>query len=474
MAKRKSGFLRIRQSSIIYCVFNRYANALRHPKRMVPPGLWFRLQIAHEQVIQAKISKLIRTELLANFEALIRSALTKQDSSNRQVREKVYQSSRNALQRMIAANRSLTVENALTQQRALEASILHIEADMSGAVPQAPVQQTQAPVPPPPQQAPPTPQQAPPPPQHVQPQTAPPNTPAPAIQSAPVQAMPHSRPLEPALSAPALQPVSPNPDAFGGAPGVQVEQAYQSSVDVSHPGAEIHLEEMDSYQSPPPEFSHRRKMQKKLFGFLAIGFILGFLLWLGYVLFGGFVEDYLFRATQNDGRVTSLDPSAGQSENSDYITILEASDPSALITAGRGTAEIVNERNANMLRIVSVRENGNHTTAANPIQLKIKPGVLEQISGKKVTVEIYAKSGGSGPAAFAVECQLGGLGSCGRKRFRVGLQPEAAVFSVTMRSDDGSGANAHLAISTDITSNAEITGEGDPVDIIYVRLRVGN
>ena len=109
-----------------------------------------------------------------------------------------------------------------------------------------------------------------------------------------------------------------------------------------------------------------------------------------------------------------------------------------------------------------------------PIQLKIKPGVLEQISGKKVTIEIYAKSGGAGPAAFAVECKLDGLGSCGRKRFRVGLQPEAAVFSVTMRPDEGSGADAHLAISTDITSSAEITGIGDAVDIIYVRLRVGN
>ena len=412
---------------------------------------------------------------MANFEALIRSALSKQNSADRQVREKVYQSSRNALQRMISSNRSLTVENALAQQRALEASILRVEADMSGAS-----QRVQSEVSPSQQQAPAPPAQ-PVAPQPEPPQPAPVAAP-PAVEQAQADAQPvvhEVPPPSPApVSQPAPDPVVPQPvsdpgTGAGAAPRIEVQQTQSGSVDVNAPGAEIHLEAMDSYQSPPPEFSRRRVVQRKLFGYLAIAFILGFLIWLGYVLFAGYVEDYLFSDTKNDGRVTSLDPAAGQADNSDYITILEAGDPSALVTAGRGTAKIVNERNTDMLRIVSVRESGNQISAAKPIQLKIKPGVLEQISGKQVTIEIYAKSGGSGPAAFAIECQLGGLGNCGRKRFRVGLQPEAAVFSVAMRADDGSGENAHLAISTDITSNAEITGEGDAVDIIYVRLRVG-
>ena len=406
------------------------------------------MQITPEQVKQANIPKSHWTKLLANFEALIRSALSKQNSTGRVVREKVYQSSRNALQRMISANRTLTVENTLAQQRALEASILRVEADLSGAAKQT---QSEAP-------------------SFQQPTPFPPPKPTPEPVLSPSPA-----PVEQPAADPVVPP-QPEVQTNAGAanvPGVQVEQASARNIDVNHPGVEVHLDEMDSYQSPPPEFSHRRKMQRKLFGFLAIGFILGFLLWLGYILFAGHIEDFLFGDGQSDGRVTSLDPNAGQSENSDYITILAADDPSALETAGRGTAKIVNERNTDMLRIVSVRETGTQDTAALPIQLKIKPGVLEQISGKNVTVEIYAKSGGTGPAAFAVECKLGGLGGCGRKRFRVGLQPEAAVFSITMRADDGTSENAHLAISTDITSNAEITGEGDAIDIIYVRLRVG-
>ena len=164
----------------------------------------------------------------------------------------------------------------------------------------------------------------------------------------------------------APQQQSPETGDIGETPGVEAEPADQDYVDVNHPGADVHLEEMASYREPPPEFSRQRKGQRKLFGTLAIIFILGFFLWLGYVLFAGFVEEFLFNDVQDDGRVTSLDPSAGQSANSDYITILEPGDPSALVTAGRGTAEIINERNADMLRIISVRESGNRKVAANP------------------------------------------------------------------------------------------------------------
>ena len=96
---------------------------------------------------------------------------------------------------------------------------------------------------------------------------------------------------------------------------------------------------------------------------------------------------------------------------------------------------------------------------------------MEQISGKNVTFEIYAKSGSSSPAQFTVRCQFGELGSCGRKRFRVGLQPEASIFAFDIGNVINSNQNAYIAISTDITEEASVTGKGDPIDIVYARLR---
>lgn len=356
---------------------------------------------------------------LANFEALIRSALAQRDAAELQVREKVYQSSRNALQRMIESNRSLTVEAALVQRRALEEAIQRIETEITN--------------PPPP---------------------------------------PVSTPLT--ASSPTLDPVPDQIDpplmaTRDDVPGTGGD--FAPSVDLDDLSEDVHLEEMVSF-SQPHEFSERRKWQRKLLGIIAIVFILAFLLWLMSILFSDSIESFLSGSSRNSSQINSLDPTEGQEENLDYITILEASDPSALVTAGSGSAEIVNELNAEMLRIVSLRQEGQWQDAAAPIKLTLKPGVQERIAGQKITVEIYAKSGGNGPAAFTVACKLGELGSCGRKRFRVGLQPEAAVFSIDTKAGPGKSDTAHLAISTDATGSAEVTGRGDAVDIIYVRLRL--
>ena len=99
--------------------------------------------------------------------------------------------------------------------------------------------------------------------------------------------------------------------------------------------------------------------------------------------------------------------------------------------------------------------------------------VSVEIRGKQVTVDILAKSGTSGPATFTVGCELAGEESCGRKRFRVGIQPEPALFEIDVRPDLSDTDRAYLTINTDIVpATAEETGKGDPVDIVYVRLRV--
>ncbi len=157
--------------------------------------------------------------------------------------------------------------------------------------------------------------------------------------------------------------------------------------------------------------------------------------------------------------------------NSEFITVLSPTDTASLQTDGRGIAEIVNQSNIDMIRLTSVRPDDKKNDPAEPILLEIGEGTISRIAGKRVTVEIQAKSGSSSPATFAIGCDFAGEDACGRKRFRVGLQPEAIVFTVTMPQSLAQGGKAYLTLSTDVTSTASLSAKGDPVDIGYAKLR---
>jgi hypothetical protein len=157
-----------------------------------------------------------------------------------------------------------------------------------------------------------------------------------------------------------------------------------------------------------------------------------------------------------------------------YFTILSPTDTTGLHVAGRGTAEIINQSNLEIIRLTSVRQDGLSNVPADPIMLAVGPGIVDRIAGQRVTVEILARSGTGAPATFAINCAMGNDDACGRKRFRVGLQPEAIVFTMNMPAALNSGDDPHFGISTDVTSSAGITGQGDSIDILYARLRLAD
>ena len=439
---------------------------------------------------------------MANFEGLIRGALETRDASDPQVRQQIYQSSRNALNRLLAENRTLTVESALTQQRRLEDTIQQIEADFvqpPAETPPVPVDELPAePDDIPPSQSleqdfelPDPPEQAPQ--ENLDPPIAQPaeaiveTDPLQEIQSLLREKAVGTRPDEqqetseggfpqaelPQASPapPEPQPIAPEPVSPQVHPQPVAQETHVSHVSEAHNAPEITADDLAGHSAPPLEFSNRRRLQKRFFlGTLILG-ILVLLGWISYIVATNYFDGSLsiWGNTQRGTEVSGA--SGGQDTEEGYITIMEPGDLSALVTAGRGESEIVNQLNSEMIRIVSVRDGDNRAEPARPILIKIRPGILEKIAGQTVNVEIYAKSGTENPATFSVECQFGILGECGRKRFRIGLQPEAVVFSIQMREGEISGSEAYLAINTDITGTAEITGRGDVMDIVYARLR---
>ncbi|MFK5977576.1 MAG: hypothetical protein QM488_01650 [Rhizobiaceae bacterium] len=379
---------------------------------------------------------------MANFDDLIRQALFKQDSSNPVVREQIYHSSRAALSRMIERKGDVAPAVAERQRNILEQSILKIETEFLNPPSRAPsVDITQAAV-----------------------------SPTPSLPSSP--AVPP--PVEKIMARQATPPVSHEP----------IISTHQDAAPqyVEAPEPVSQYDDGEEFYTPDhePDLTSRYKARRrviKFVGFLGLLAIIALVVYVSYLLVLALIDKNTGDLPQNRevNRVSALNPIDGEAQNlNQYITLLEPNDPSTIVTDGAGQAKIVNGVDSTVLRIVSLRSNFDKSQPAKPILLEILPGILSQIMGKKITVEILAKSGSSGPATFSVECMFGDIGSCGRKRFRVGLQPEAVVFSIDVKGEN-LNERAYLAIRTDIASSANLSGRGDILDIISARLRiVGN
>ncbi|MCU0789518.1 MAG: hypothetical protein MUE79_00480 [Nitratireductor sp.] len=362
--------------------------------------------------------------------------MARQDDSDPAVRQRVYQSSRNALARMIAAAGAQPPAVINEQRVALENSINRIEAGYN--------------VPPPP-----LPQPAPPP--------APPRVSAPAAAIAvdePRQAPPQMR-REPVM-------VPPPPDEGP-------EPEYPESAETGY--ADMHdgdLEPSGDFGVSPddaPVYRRRNGGFRRVFPILLLILLLAGAAWLTYSLVSTLVANLGQPAQEAGGAPANSQAQSVQDENVVYLTVLSPQDTSALQLEGRGRAEIVNQANTEMIRLTSVRPQGKRSEQADPILINLSEGVLSQLAGKDVTVEIQAKSGGAEPATFSIRCDFAGEDACGRKRFPAGLQPGTVIFTVPFPQDIKPGGKYSLLINTDVAPTSEQSAEGDPIDIISARLR---
>ena len=223
---------------------------------------------------------------------------------------------------------------------------------------------------------------------------------------------------------------------------------------------------LDEDERTPPSGNRRRTLAVAATAVLLI--VVGWLLYSLIAMLGGTPSE-VTGSVANSAETNQI---ADSGSGGTYITILSPTDTSGLHIAGRGTAEIINQSNLELIRLTSVRPDGLTNVPADPITLAVGQGIVDRIAGQRVTVEILARSGTGAPATFAINCSIGQDDACGRKRFRVGLQPEAIVFTMNMPADLDNDSDPHFGISTDISSSAAITGQGDSIDILYARLRL--
>ena len=414
--------------------------------------------------------------MAADIETLIRQALARQNGFDPMVRAKIYQTSRNALAKMIANSGAVPLEIINSRNRSLEQTISKIEQEFTSEMPRPSTRDRQT-ASDPNLNDPSGPISVP---QSFEP-LAPPQQPFQQQNPINPPSYSHNEPDNSSLHYPqSSDPIVPDPLAQNQAaqhhqipnPINQSAQNPDSDFFATPATGERYSDERATFDPPyagqTPEYSRpMRKPFRYVIWVIAIT-ILAIAGWVAYTV----TVNYLKNQNPNQTNQQSA-PNTDDNVAVNFLTILEPTEPGALITGGNGSAKILTDTSQAAIRIVSVRKPDTPEVQAGPMLLKLAPGVLKSIAGKKTTVEILAKSGDSGPATFTIFCDFGELGECGRKRFRIGLQPEAVVFSILISEQVTEDQKAFLAINTDVTSAAALTGKGSQVDIIYARLKVG-
>lgn len=139
-----------------------------------------------------------------------------------------------------------------------------------------------------------------------------------------------------------------------------------------------------------------------------------------------------------------------------WIDIFSPSDPATIAAPGDSRAEVMEDDGQRFMRI--------HAGASgSPVLFDIGQGVLEQVAGGRAVFNIVARASDGEETQISVECSLGDLGDCGRKRYDVGATREEFLFEIDLAPvRPGSGGTIAIAPGID--------GGSRSVDIYAIRV----
>ena len=403
---------------------------------------------------------------MAGFGDLINKAIADQGAKHdAEARARIYSSSRSALERMLAANAAIDTAAADVQRVKLEEAIAELEAGFAKPAPVAPTADLPAqaaPVPPPQQQPVPTPPPVP----RTNPVLASSAPPVPPVPSVEPRVTPPP-PMPPSVSAPQRLEPAFEPPAPEVAPPIAASVAPPTTPDVapSPSPQDDAVAPAVAPVVPPPNYSgdalKKRRPYAKWLAWIIILTGLGVAAWWAWTFGPQLLNERIQGSAANqESAITRgpFDPGEG------WISVFDpASDPTAIVTENRGTAELIQRENGTVARLTS----SNPGTTGN-LLIRIPPGIVQQMRGKATTFEIVMAGAADDDQEVAIYCRFDALGSCGRKRFAVGRDTEAQIFDVLAEDTElPAGREAFLAI------NSDLGGKDRSVEVAGIRMRTG-
>jgi hypothetical protein len=412
---------------------------------------------------------------VSGLETAIRNALERSERANPEVRARVYQSARQALEAGLRKQDITDAETISAQRQRLEVTIRAIEGEERQRLHAA-----AAPV------------AAPQPPQPARPESSPQPTPV----AAPPPRVQSPQRIEPDLD--------PHMELRGETRNPQSDPSDFGDGDLGglHTGPADHLGAEPEFvaEAPVPRQARsmdfkperavvRRKPRKFFSRLLVFCIVVAF---LGIGAWWVKTSGVLLTASQRDTSVRNppahvdpqdyngdddnADDSADSGSNAglatidpqdrfsaDWVQILGPTDASKAVGGAQAKIENANENEGPTVRLTS-----QSSGAAGDVAVPVPSAVLQKLVGGRATVAMTLQATSNTPTQITVECDFGGLGGCGRHRFDVTRQKSDALFQLQFSKPLPANATGNLVF------NSDVDGKATGVNIYAIRVLPGS
>ena len=378
---------------------------------------------------------------MSGLETAIRNALARSERANPEVRARIYQSARSALEAGLRKQQVNDPETIAAQRHRLEATIHEIEAEERSVV-------------------------------------------APPVRDVRVEPVAEARP-EPDLRA--EREVRPEPTAEAG------PRAAESGSTAASDIGDIRPERADGFAkaSPtaatagstaiqttdfrPERVAKARKRRGRLFSFLLVVATLvaafGAVAW--WVRTSGLLAEL-----ENGGAGTNTPATISGEDfsgedpikraldtqsrfSSDWRAVFSPEDTALLSAGPAGRFEAVSTNEGPAVRVTST-----NPEREGAVQIEVSPEVLGEMGGKTSTVALTLQSVNGKPVQVSVECAFSTMGGCGRHRFTVSERTDV-LFQVEFDRSLSPSEPGHLVL------NSDIAGGDASVNLYAVRILPG-
>ncbi|MGO7199823.1 regulator [Rhizobium ruizarguesonis] len=394
---------------------------------------------------------------MSGLETAIRTALENSDRDNPEVRARIYQSARQALEAGLRKQDITDTEVVAHHRHRLESTIHAIEGEERD---------------------------------RLHPRHRPPEVPVPPVVE---------MPAPPVHQAQVDEFDGPMVSGETRAPDVAPNRGDESSLDDVHAGSADHLaaapvgeERLARGQRATnmdfrPERAAGRRKPRKFFSRLLVWCVL--LAFIGIGAWWAHTSGLLMTAAERDTSVanppastqpedfTGNDDSAGNaashtdqpvtidpqnSFSADWIPLFKPEDADKIQSGPRARTEKIAENDGPAVRLIS--ESG---TADGNISISVPPSVLQQLAGKSSTIALTLQSTTDEPTQITVECNFQTLGNCARHRFNVTREKSDALLQVKFDRSLAPNSPGTLTI------NSDLDGKARGINLFAIRILPG-
>ncbi|OWV74752.1 regulator [Rhizobium sp. R634] len=404
---------------------------------------------------------------MSGLETAIRTALENSDRDNPEVRARIYQSARQALEAGLRKQDITDAEVVAHHRHRLESTIHAIEGEERD---------------------------------RLHPRQRPPEVPVPPVVEMPQPPVHRGDVAD-------VDSLIDSPVAAGEtqSPEVVMHHADEARLDDVHAGTTDHLSgapvaeerlargERATAMDFRPERAAGRRKPRKFFSRLLVWCVL--LAFIGIGAWWAYTSGLLLTAAERDTSVANPpastqpedftgnddkanDDSAANNAGShtdqpvtidpqnsfsaDWIEVFKPADADKIQNGPRARTENITENDGPAIRLIS--ESG---AADGNIAISVPASVLQQLAGKSSTIALTLQSTTDEPTQVTVECNFQTLGNCARHRFTVTREKSDALLQV--RFDRSLAPNSPGTL----TINSDLDGKARGINLFAVRILPG-